>query len=159
MKTGDPDVHPLPQLTRRSFVVQGGCSIVATTLAIGGCASVGGLRLTPVEGRLELPLAQHPELTTRDGALRVQVPGEATPIYILVTGERQYAAVSPVCTHLGCTVEIQGTHLVCPCHGSTYERTGRVVRGPAERPLRRFAANVRNDVLVIDLAAPGGANG
>ena len=74
-------------------------------------------------------------------------------MFILVVGERHFAALSPICTHLGCTVEIQGDRLVCPCHGSTYDREGRVLRGPAERALHRYPATLTGDgVLEIDLA-------
>jgi Rieske Fe-S protein len=142
-------------LTRRRFVVHGGCALAASIAGltgITGCAALSVRQVTPVNGRIELPFTQHPELTEREGALRVQVPGDDTPIYVLVTGEREFSVVSPVCTHLGCTVDIQGAWLVCPCHGSTYERTGRVVRGPAQRALRRYPANVTpDDVLVITL--------
>jgi Rieske Fe-S protein len=110
--------------------------------------------IQPVDGRLELPFAQYPELTERDGTLRLQVPGDETPIYVLVTGPGEFAVLSPICTHLGCTVEIEGAVLVCPCHGSTYDLTGRVVRGPAERPLRRYPSRVTDaGVLIIDLPA------
>jgi Rieske Fe-S protein len=67
-------------------------------------------------------------------------------------------ALSPVCTHQGCVVDVQGAALVCPCHGSTYDRRGQVVRGPAERPLTSYP--VKEDppgTLVIDLTAASGA--
>ncbi|MGQ0650605.1 MAG: ubiquinol-cytochrome c reductase iron-sulfur subunit [Gemmatimonadaceae bacterium] len=142
---------------RRTFLLRCGCALASASLAsLGSCAGVTVRRVSPVNGRIELPLAQHPELGERDGALRVQVPGDETPIYVLVTGDREFAALSPICTHLGCTVEIQGSVLVCPCHGSTYERTGRVVKGPAERALLRYRAQItRDDVLVIELANEG----
>lgn len=40
-----------------------------------------------------------------------------------------------VCTHLGCTVNAVETGYACPCHGSTYDRWGRVTGGPAPRDL------------------------
>lgn len=41
------------------------------------------------------------------------------------------------CTHLGCIAAWRpevGKH-ICPCHGSEYDKTGAVLRGPAPRPL------------------------
>jgi len=47
-------------------------------------------------------------------------------------------ALSLVCTHLGCTVTVSASELACPCHGSTFDRQGRVLKGPADRPLGRL---------------------
>jgi cytochrome b6-f complex iron-sulfur subunit len=140
-------------LSRRHFLVRGGCALAAAcTSSLGACASIPVQEIVPHNGRLELPLSAHPELRRKNGALRVRVPGASSPLDVLVTGEREYSVVSPVCTHLGCTVDVQGAYLVCPCHGSTYERSGRVVRGPAVRALQRFHAQLSpDDVLTIEL--------
>jgi cytochrome b6-f complex iron-sulfur subunit len=138
---------------RRTFlgVLAGG----ACTLSLGGCASVAVTRLTPVDGRVRIVVADHPRLAEPGGYLRVQPEGAGELIYLVTLGTGGYAALSSICTHLGCTVDVQGGHLVCPCHGSTYERDGRVVRGPAEVPLRRYPVTVVNGVIEVGLG--GGA--
>ncbi|MFN2329462.1 MAG: FAD-dependent oxidoreductase [Chromatocurvus sp.] len=44
------------------------------------------------------------------------------------------------CTHLGCLVSWDPLEQVwlCPCHGSVFDRQGRVVHGPAVRDLKRL---------------------
>jgi cytochrome b6-f complex iron-sulfur subunit len=106
-------------------------------------------------GRVRLALAEHPELARPDGALKVLPHGAANPVYVLRLEGGDFAALSPICTHQGCTVDIQGPRLVCPCHGSTYDRGGRVLRGPAERALARYAVSVTDGVLVIDVGSAG----
>jgi Rieske Fe-S protein len=97
--------------------------------------------VTPVGGRIRLALRNFPRLTRPGGYVKLAPEGAATPIYVLALDEG-YAALSPVCTHLGCLVDIQGPELVCPCHDSAFDREGRVLRGPAQRPLRRLAATL-----------------
>lgn len=45
------------------------------------------------------------------------------------------AAISLVCTHLGCTIRVTDSGFDCPCHGSQYDTDGNVTGGPAPRPL------------------------
>ena len=44
-------------------------------------------------------------------------------------------AVSAVCTHLGCIVSQDAEGYFCPCHGSRFDETGKVMAGPAPRGL------------------------
>ncbi len=48
-------------------------------------------------------------------------------------------AVSPACAHLGCLVSWNTAEATwdCPCHGSRYDRDGRVIQGPSVRDLER----------------------
>ncbi|MCG6550926.1 MAG: ubiquinol-cytochrome c reductase iron-sulfur subunit [Candidatus Magnetominusculus sp. LBB02] len=60
-------------------------------------------------------------------------------------------AISSVCTHLGCVVFEMEEGFQCPCHGSKYNKIGKVVAGPAPRGLPWF--EVTQDVdgsLVVD---------
>jgi glycine/D-amino acid oxidase-like deaminating enzyme/nitrite reductase/ring-hydroxylating ferredoxin subunit len=48
-------------------------------------------------------------------------------------------AVSARCTHLGCLVSFNAAERAweCPCHGSRFDTDGKVIQGPATRPLER----------------------
>lgn len=137
---------------RREFLRRVAAGLVTGAIATG-CASVVSARVRPVEGRVRLDPADHPGLDGAGGFVRLQPDGFPTQVYLLSTGDG-YVALSPVCTHLGCTVEIHGARLECPCHGSTYDRAGRVLRGPAERALRSYRLQTLPDgTLEIDLTA------
>jgi Rieske Fe-S protein len=138
---------------RRGFV-RIGTAVLAAVLT-SGCASLMTRRVPLAGGRVELDLRQYPELTEPGGALRLLPDGWTDPLYVVSLASGQLVALSPICTHLGCTVEVSGQRLVCPCHGSTYDREGNVLQGPAERPLRRFPLRLTSDgLLVIDVEGP-----
>ena len=60
-------------------------------------------------------------------------------------------AVSAICTHLGCTLEKNDSGFHCPCHGSFFEKTGKVRSGPAPRSLAWFRVGLAADgQLVVD---------
>jgi len=49
--------------------------------------------------------------------------------------------LQPECTHMGCEVEWNTAEQSwdCPCHGSRFTAEGRVIGGPAEKPLERIS--------------------
>ncbi|OGR25607.1 MAG: cytochrome B6 [Desulfuromonadales bacterium GWD2_54_10] len=60
-----------------------------------------------------------------------------------------FYALSLVCTHLGCTVTVSSGHLSCPCHGSEFDRQGRVLKGPADKPLLRLKVEERDGKVEV----------
>ncbi|MEU0432362.1 Rieske (2Fe-2S) protein [Streptomyces sp. NPDC006290] len=63
-------------------------------------------------------------------------------------------AFSSICTHAGCAInKLEGTTLVCPCHGSEFDATnGKVLRAPATVPLHELSVEEKNGKIV---AGPG----
>lgn len=67
---------------------------------------------------------------------------DAQGVFVFRT-EQGFQVVSNVCTHLGCAYKPYGppneqyptVHANCPCHGSYFARDGRVLGGPAPRPV------------------------
>lgn len=63
----------------------------------------------------------------------------------------RFAAISTVCTHLGCTVNPSETGFDCPCHGSQYDERGDVIGGPAPKSLAWYRLTLApNGELVVD---------
>jgi len=63
------------------------------------------------------------------------------------------SAVSLVCTHLGCTVSATAGELVCPCHGSSFDWQGNVLKGPANRPLPQYKVEERDGRIAVLLSS------
>jgi cytochrome b6-f complex iron-sulfur subunit len=60
-------------------------------------------------------------------------------------------AISAVCTHLGCIVYSTDWGFQCPCHGSKYNKDGKIIGGPAPRPLEWYEISQEVDgTLVVD---------
>ena len=51
-------------------------------------------------------------------------------------------AFQDTCTHLACSLasgELEGTHVICPCHMGTFDvTTGAVISGPPKQALRTW---------------------
>jgi Rieske Fe-S protein len=89
-------------------------------------------------------------LATVGGAVLVQ---SVAGVFLLSrTAEGSFTAVDAICTHESCTITgIDGTTYVCPCHGSRYDRNGRVLGGPASAALRQFTTSFASAVVTIHL--------
>ena len=86
---------------------------------------------------------------TGDAAL---VESTAGVFLVARTSASTFTALDAVCTHEGCTItDAQGSDYVCPCHGSRYNRDGRVIGGPAMANLRQYSTTFANDVVTIAL--------
>jgi|SRR5579872_4295587 len=66
-------------------------------------------------------------------------------------------ALAPQCTHLGCAYhwDEPKKQFLCPCHTSVFSIDGKVISGPAPRPLDRFNVKVENNKLMLgDIQEP-----
>ncbi len=71
----------------------------------------------------------------------------------VVSTEEGLSAVSLVCTHLGCIVNLTEDGFDCPCHGSKFDAQGEVLAGPAPRALVWLAVSQAPDgTLLADRA-------
>ena len=138
----------MTELSRRHFVTA--CCSATLTLMASSCASLAARQVFSENGVIRLPLRNHPELSSPGGSLKIRPDESSEVLYVMSVGNGEFSVLSPICTHRGCTVELAGERLVCPCHGSTYDRKGAVLRGPAERALASVPTSVESgDVLVI----------
>jgi len=74
-----------------------------------------------------------------------------------------YVAFSGKCPHLGCGFKwrkhkVLGPVFLCPCHVSIYDASGRVLEGPAPRPLDPLPIQVSEsgEVQIIDMEFKAG---
>jgi Rieske Fe-S protein len=140
-------------MKRRTFLD----AIIAASGAV-----LGAFILYPIARYLVPPKA--PEAATRRvvAAKQDEVPPGGFKIFpfggepgILIRGkDGGYRALSAVCTHLGCTVQLRpdGQSIWCACHNGLYDLEGRNVSGPPPRPLESYVVHVIGGDVVVEKA-------
>jgi cytochrome b6-f complex iron-sulfur subunit len=135
------------RITRRKFLGK---------LALGGAISAGAVAILGALREVIPPLARENKKFTigrlYDFPLNTffLIPAHNVFIYRDYEGVR---ALSAVCTHLGCVLEVAEDGFQCPCHGSRFNDKGRVLSGPAPRALAFYGIEVAPDgQLLVDLS-------
>lgn len=72
-------------------------------------------------------------------------------VWVVKQSNGAITAFSPMCPHLGCGYrwDAPARQFQCPCHGSVYDVTGKVLAGPAPRPLDELPIKVENGQLLV----------
>lgn len=77
--------------------------------------------------------------------------GDAHYLIVKQDGGIEGYAINAVCTHLGCVVPWNraANKYICPCHGSQYDFTGKVIRGPAPLSLALAHCDTPDDIVTL----------
>lgn len=72
-------------------------------------------------------------------------------VWAIKQADGQVTVFSPLCTHLGCGYrwDDPDRKFKCPCHGSVYDVTGKVMGGPAPRHLDVLPSKVEGGKLFV----------
>jgi menaquinol-cytochrome c reductase iron-sulfur subunit len=81
---------------------------------------------------------------------------EKSTAWVVKLSDSETVAYSPSCTHLGCAYhwESAKNEFVCPCHTTSFSVDGKVLGGPAPRPLDRYPVKVQDNRLLIGISDP-----
>jgi Rieske Fe-S protein len=132
--------------TRRALLTSAGAvafPLIAGGTLLLGCAAerlespdpMPSDAVTITDTEVRLALRQLDALRTPQTAYVVA----SVNIIVLRTSAREFRAFSNVCTHAGCGIYVyRDGRMVCQCHGSEFDLTGRNVAGPADAPLMRY---------------------
>ncbi len=153
--------HPeADETTRRNFFTGAIYALWAAIAAALGAPALGYLLLPPkmrktdewVEvGDISRLAANDPvEMTFRrnrtDGW---KITSEKSTAWVVKRADHGLVAFGPQCTHLGCAYhwEEGKQEFLCPCHTSLFSIDGKVLSGPALRPLDRYETRVEANRL------------
>lgn len=93
---------------------------------------VGGMQTVAWQGKPVFILRRTPEEIKAAEATNGDIDPEADSKRVK---NPEWLVVVAVCTHMGCVPNKEGAGFVCHCHGSQYDDSGRVTRGPAPKNL------------------------
>lgn len=130
-------------------------------LGLLACIELGWLTGSILKSRKTISARQNGSRFIDGGRVESFKPGDVKAIpegmlYLSRLEDGSFIAMSKTCTHLGCTVpwDQEQQRFVCPCHGSTFDRTGSVLTAPAIRPLDYYPVRIENGLVRIDVANP-----
>lgn len=140
--------------SRRDFVATAAAACAAG-VSLPGCATFATYRATASGGSVVVPRSEFATLAGEQKSMLVVADALAEPV-ILVEGDDGFHALSSTCTHQECQIRPGRLFLRCPCHGSTFDVRGAVVRGPAPRDLPAYpvAADAQDIRIGLQAAVP-----
>jgi Rieske Fe-S protein len=93
-----------------------------------------------------------PRIGVKKAELTFAVLGKERKARVFIVSSPEGPVVfSAVCSHLGCLVSYhkEKHEFICPCHGGTYDLTGRNIAGPPPAPLTRFPLKIQDGTLFV----------
>jgi ubiquinol-cytochrome c reductase iron-sulfur subunit len=105
---------------------------VATTEVDLKSISLGETKTVPWQGK---PIFVMHRTTEEIAAMQVSDGGFDPETDEKRVEKPQWLVVIGICTHLGCVPNKIAAGWLCPCHGSVYDNSGRVLKGPAPKNL------------------------
>ncbi len=104
------------------------------------------------------PMKINYDAKIQDGWAEIPMKGF---VYVTKNDTGDLMIMSPVCTHLGCTVPIandewkqKGVTFLCPCHDGKYDGQGKNVGGPPPRPFDIFNPVIQDGRVFIQPLSP-----
>ena len=80
-----------------------------------------------------------------------KVTTEKKTAWVVKMDDSNVVAYGPQCTHLGCAYhrEEAKSEFICPCHTTLFSIDGKVISGPAPRPLDRYETRIEGGKLML----------
>lgn len=126
--------------------------LTCSALAFGGMASLANscssfkvLKLETANGTIKIPLSEFLIENTKIIRTR-QLPYD---ILVRKLPEGDFKAVVMKCSHQDWALNAGKKTLDCTYHGSAFDFDGKVLRGPAEKPLQTLKTKIENEFLIL----------
>lgn len=113
-----------------------------------GCSPAMAVYKTTVKNnQVEMPLT----LFEKSNLQFVRPAGWYYDIAVQKKEDNTYAAILMKCTHQENQLTKTGNGFQCSLHGSQFDATGKVRKGPAEKPLKTYTTSIEQNNLIISI--------
>lgn len=149
-------------MNRREFMTWAGAGLLASSLpvALAACSSSVKTEAPSTEASPSAALPS-PGAAVEEGVLRpiasltdlkpgIPFEGKIDGKPFAISGNpaqpASIVAVNPTCTHKGCVMpwNQEMKQFVCPCHGASFDDSGKVLKGPAQNSLASYSVQVKD---------------
>jgi cytochrome b6-f complex iron-sulfur subunit len=143
------------EIQRRTFLKKTGATLACVCLACGEAIEAAEKNIAQYaveDSKFEIDLNKHPKLKEVGGSETFQ--SDNKKIIVLHPDENGYKAFENKCTHMGGQVSYRPKDgfMQCALHGSRFDIEGRVVKGPAEKPLTELRTSLDKNLLAVYLS-------
>jgi nitrite reductase/ring-hydroxylating ferredoxin subunit len=122
------------------------CAALAVAPAVASLESCNsGKALAVADGILKIPLT---DLGT-SGTAVVRAQGLGAKLMVVRRDDGSYTALLLNCPHKNGPVKEKSGVLTCDWHGSTFDRDGKVTKGPSKQGLKHYPVTVEGDQLRV----------
>jgi nitrite reductase/ring-hydroxylating ferredoxin subunit len=124
-----------------------GAAGMAFPAALTSCSSSKALSFRPevVDGTIAIPL----NLLDGDGQQTVRPKGWEYDLYVQREADGSYKALLLRCTHMENGLYRTDAGWACNLHGSSFDANGKVAKGPAQKPLKKYKTAVKGENLIV----------
>ncbi|NUM80266.1 Rieske (2Fe-2S) protein [bacterium] len=137
---------PVKNFSRRNFIKSSVLGIIGSLIT--------GKTIQAAAGDYTINVDDFEPLQTVGGSVLIKdvtIGTEKDNLIVVRTGEKDYVVFSAICRHKKCNVKYKHdkTAFVCPCHGSTYDMTGKVTKGPSKDNIIQYQVKLSGNQLTV----------
>jgi Rieske Fe-S protein len=140
-------------MERREFiktactVCLAGSAAAAVSTFLSSCASLPVYTTNVEHGTISVPLSAF-----QNGHIQIiRAQDILYDIALKKESNGAYSAYRLLCTHASNPLTFSGDRFLCSLHGSTFDQDGKVIHGPAARPLEQLKTRLTPERVIITL--------
>ena len=139
-------------MQRRKFIKS--CCITTVGITVGGsilqsCGSIYYASVSHEANRLIIKKSEFLNSKNKERPFVLIKPDNSEFPICVYKIKDTYVASLLKCTHRGCELNVGGGIYSCPCHGSEFSVSGKLLEGPAEDDLKTFKIETDNEHIYI----------